>query len=227
MKVPNKGCFIVLEGIDSSGKTTILEEIQKTLIEERDSLIGRTFKEKIYFTSEPYGPQEDLRVCKEISNLLFSKEYELNPSTESLLFLASRSEHLSAYIGPKLSKGAIVFCDRFFLSTLAYQGFLRGINRDFLFLCMNHIDLGIAPTVTFLIEVSEEEWTSNAWRKEDSKKNKFDSLSYSFEELTNAYDTASNLLRDNGQRVLIVSKDLTLKEKAGYVLKQVELLLDE
>lgn len=105
-----KGLFIVFEGMDCSGKTT-----QSKLLAE--ALQHKFPDREILLTHEP----GDSRLGAHLRNILKHEQFELLPATEMLLFMADRLEHLEKVIIPALTAGKIVICDRFSLSTYAYQ----------------------------------------------------------------------------------------------------------
>lgn len=112
------GLFIALEGPDGSGKSTItklLEDYFKS--KDIDHIITR----------EPGGTiiGEDIRDL-----ILDTKNTEMCPETEALLYAASRGQHIHEKIRPALEQGKIVLCDRFVLSSLAYQGVGRGLGIE-------------------------------------------------------------------------------------------------
>ena len=100
--------FIAFEGIDGSGKTTLSKLLHETLREKNIPSV---------WTYEPYNDR--------IREIL--KKDKLDPWSETFLFLADRREHVLKFIEPNLKKGLWVVSDRFYLSTLAYQGYGRGL----------------------------------------------------------------------------------------------------
>ncbi len=109
-----KGLFIVFEGGEGSGKSTILEKIYNWLLEEN---------RKVVKTREPGG----IKISEQIREIILSSENEkMDGKTEALLFAAARRQHLVEKVIPALIKGKIVLCDRFIDSSLAYQGYARG-----------------------------------------------------------------------------------------------------
>ena len=113
-----KGLFIVVEGGEGSGKSTILDKIYNWLQEENLDCIK---------TREPGG----IKISEQIrSVILDSKNTEMDGRTEALLYAAARRQHLVEKVIPALKEGKIVLCDRFLDSSLAYQGFARGLGID-------------------------------------------------------------------------------------------------
>lgn len=111
----SRGKFIVLEGGEGSGKTSCLEYLKEAL---RDR--------NVFFTREPGGTV----VAERIRNFIFSQypEEAMEAETELLLFCAARIQHIKKFILPMLESGAHIICDRFDLSTYAYQIIARGRN---------------------------------------------------------------------------------------------------
>ncbi|PKM81480.1 MAG: dTMP kinase [Firmicutes bacterium HGW-Firmicutes-14] len=139
-----KGLFITFEGPDGSGKTTQMKMLGE--------MLQSTGKDIVY-TREPGGTA----ISEEIRKIL------LNPSnlgmvdrTEALLYAAARAQHVEETIRPALKEGKIVLCDRFTDSTLAYQGFGRGIDIDFLKQLNNMAVAGITPDVSLILDINPE-----------------------------------------------------------------------
>lgn len=113
-----KGKFITFEGTDGSGKTSVIKEVERYLrVAGYDTVITR----------EPGGVSisEQVRdVIHDVSNT------EMDPICEALLYAASRRQHLVQKVIPLLNEGKIVLCDRYVDSSLAYQGYARGIGID-------------------------------------------------------------------------------------------------
>lgn len=114
----NKGLFIVFEGGEGAGKSTILDKICIWLEGVGYSCIK---------TREPGG----IKISEKIrSVILDNKNTEMDERTEALLYAAARRQHLVEKVIPALKSGKIVLCDRFIDSSLAYQGYARGIGID-------------------------------------------------------------------------------------------------
>lgn len=113
-----KGLFITLEGPDGSGKSTIIKLIGDYLQKRGEDFI---------MTREPGGTSigEDIRHI-----ILDNKNTDMGGETEALLYAASRAQHVHEKILPSLDSGKLVLCDRFVLSSLAYQGVGRSLGID-------------------------------------------------------------------------------------------------
>ena len=146
-----KGKFIVIEGIDGSGKTTQINELSKWLISR--NLIPEN--NQLVITREPGGTE----LGKSIRSLLLDNSREKSPDsiTELLLYAADRAQHVNEIIRPSINKGDWVISDRFCGSTLAYQGYGRKLNINLIKDLETIATQGISPDITFLLDISVEE----------------------------------------------------------------------
>jgi dTMP kinase len=142
--VKPRGIFITFEGMDGSGKTTQMHRLA-----ERLRSMGRTVME----TVEPGGPPISQKIRR---ILLDSANQELSPTTEILLYFASRAQNVDQWILPALGRGEIVLSDRFTDSSLVYQGVGRGLG----ILTVNDLERiacrGLKPDLTILVDVDAE-----------------------------------------------------------------------
>ncbi len=111
----NKGIFVTLEGCEGSGKSTQSRNI-KSVLEKKGKVVT--------LLREPGGTALGDRLRR----ILKFGDFPLNPASELLLFNASRVQLVEEKIAPSLSRGEVVICDRFTDSTLAYQGYGRGMS---------------------------------------------------------------------------------------------------
>ena len=110
--------FITIEGTEGSGKTTLAKELAKLLTANGYEVVH---------TREPGGTP----ISESIRNVILDKNNtSMDGRTEALLYAASRRQHLVEKIWPALKEGKIVLCDRFLDSSLAYQGYARGLGYD-------------------------------------------------------------------------------------------------
>ncbi|MCC6140898.1 MAG: dTMP kinase [Nitrospira sp.] len=135
------GIFITLEGTEGSGKSTQAAHLAQALRSE-----GHT----VLLTREPGGTPvaEQLRAV-----LLKSHAETLAAETEAFVILAARRQHIDQIIAPALQQGAIVICDRFVDSTLAYQGYARGLDLKTLRIMNTWATGGLAPNLTLLFDL--------------------------------------------------------------------------
>lgn len=138
-----KSLFIVFEGIDGCGKTT------------QAKLLKNHFGDDAVFTREPY---RDGPICSDIRNILM-KEYkdDMSPLTELFLFEAARAQHIKDVILPALKQNKIVICDRFTGSSIAYQGYGRGVDIKLVEETNEIASEGLKPDITFWIDTPVDE----------------------------------------------------------------------
>lgn len=138
-----KGKFISFEGGEGSGKTTIIQTLIQELIADGYDVVS---------TREPGGSDiaEQIRaVILNVSNTKMTKE------TETLLYAASRIQHLKEKVLPALEEGKVVICDRYLDSSLAYQGYARGVGFKEV-LQANIFASKHLPDITFFIDVDPD-----------------------------------------------------------------------
>src|SRR6187455_3058143 len=142
MKSP--GIFITFEGMDGSGKTTQMHRLAGRLRAQ-----GHTVTE----TVEPGGPP----IAQKIRRILLdSANQELSPTTEILLYFASRAQNVDECILPALDRGEIVLSDRFTDSSLVYQGHGRGLGAEAVESLERIACRGLKPHLTILVDVDPE-----------------------------------------------------------------------
>ncbi|MBI4861489.1 MAG: dTMP kinase [Candidatus Riflebacteria bacterium] len=138
------GIFVTFEGPEGSGKTTQVKLLAESL--EQQGVAYMT-------TREPGGTD----LADRLRSILIESETPLDAKTEFLLLLTARSHHVETAIRPALDEGKVVICDRFSDSSVCYQGAGRGINRDTIILLNDFATSGLAPDLTFLMDVPSEE----------------------------------------------------------------------
>lgn len=132
--------FITFEGIDGVGKSTQLDLLEKYLIEQGHQVLR---------TLEPGGTE----LGQEIRHLLLHRKGDVSARSEALLYAADRAHHVATKIRPALAAGSIVLSDRYFDSSVAYQGAARELNVD----DVRDISLwavdNLIPTLTVLLDL--------------------------------------------------------------------------
>lgn len=136
--------FISFEGIDGVGKSTQLEMLQAYLLEKGHTVVR---------TLEPGGTE----LGQEIRHLLLHRKGDVAPRAEALLYAADRAHHVATKIRPALARGEIVLTDRFFDSSVAYQGAARDLDvnqvRDISLWAVDNL----VPDLTILLDLPAED----------------------------------------------------------------------
>ena len=159
--------FITLEGPEGSGKTCHIPELAQTLEQAGYEVI---------VTREPGGTPIGDEIRK---TLLKLGNTAMHPTTEILLFQASRAQHVEELIRPSIAEGKIVLCDRFADSTMAYQGYGHQTNLDQLAQIIRFATGGLEPDLTLLLDVPIEvglqrrSEDSENWNRLDAKEEAF------------------------------------------------------
>jgi len=133
--------FITFEGPEGAGKTTQIRLLAESLTKRGVEVVT---------TREPGG----VAAAEQIRELVLHSE--IAPETEALLFLAARAEHARRLVRPALDRGAVVICDRFNDSTLAYQGYGLGLDLEQLRSLCAFASTGITPALTLLLDLPPE-----------------------------------------------------------------------
>jgi len=135
--------FIVFEGPEGAGKSTQIQHLAKNLEQAGHELL---------VTKEPGGtPAGDA-----IRTTLLNPDLEINPLSEFLLYSASRAQLVQDVLIPALAEEKTVLCDRYFASSLAYQGYGRGLQLDFLKDISEKATQGLVPDITLLLDIEPE-----------------------------------------------------------------------
>ncbi|MFZ2476089.1 MAG: dTMP kinase [Lactococcus raffinolactis] len=139
-----KGILITLEGPEGAGKTTILQQILPILTQVGVAILT---------TREPGG----IRIAENIREIILAPENTaIDGKTELLLFAAARRQHLNEKVRPALAEGEIVIIDRFIDSSVAYQGYARGIDVADVEMINNFATDGLLPDLTLYFDVDTE-----------------------------------------------------------------------
>lgn len=134
--------FVTIEGIEGSGKSTLLA-----------GLFERLRDRPVVVTREPGGtPAGD-----KIRSIFLDRSIAIDALTEALLVNAARAAHVAEVIRPALAAGKLVLCDRFVDSTIAYQGYGRGLDLVMLRELCRVATGGLEPRLTLLLDLSLEE----------------------------------------------------------------------
>ncbi len=149
-----KGLFITFEGVDGCGKTTQIE-----LLKNYFEKLGKS----VLLTREPGAKG----LGTKLREILLNYDGEVSPNCESFLFLADRAQHIDTIVKPAVERGEIVLCDRHTDSTVAYQGYGRGIDLEQINLLNNIATSGMKPDLTFIFDIDVETSMSRVGKNKD------------------------------------------------------------
>lgn len=201
--------FIVFEGVDGSGKSTQLKLLHNALMDKGIPT---------FTTREPGGTP----VGEKIRDLLLDPNFsEMQERTEALLYAAARAQLVAQEIRPKLKAGSVVLCDRYIDSTLAYQGYGRGMDINFL-AKINELATGnLWPRLTILLDIPPEEGLIRSRRVGPADRLEKESLSF----YTKVREGYLDLSRRRPEGYLVLDARRPLEELQETICSAVEELL--
>ena len=139
-----KNRFITIEGCEGSGKTSIIKLICEEFEKQGINYLS---------TREPGGS----KISEQIRNVILNvNNTKMDYMTEALLYAASRRQHLEEIVKPALNDGKVVICDRYLDSSLAYQGYARGIGIEEVYNINMYATSGFLPDLTIYIDIPVE-----------------------------------------------------------------------
>lgn len=148
------GLFITFEGADGCGKTTQIELLDTYLRNKGFNTL---------LTREPGAKGLGVK----LREILLNYDGEVSPQAESFLFLADRAQHIDCIIKPALKEGTIVLCDRHTDSTVAYQGYGRGLDLDRINSLNEIATGGLKPDLTIVFDIDVETSMSRVGKNKD------------------------------------------------------------
>ena len=160
-----EGKLLTFEGIDGSGKSTQIDLLEKKM---------HDINIPLSIVREPGGTEVSEKI-REI--LLDKKNMSLSSVAESLLFIAARSQLMSEKVLPELKKNKIVICDRFIDSTVAYQGYGRGLDVSYLEKLNYFGTFGRVPDLTIIIDIDPKH---SIERRMDKEHDRMESSGFEF-----------------------------------------------
>lgn len=195
-----KSLFITFEGADGSGKSTQLKLAGEYLQKTGSELIS---------TRDPGGTPLGSR----IREILLHHDGKVADYCELFLYLADRAQHIDEKIIPALEEGKTVLCDRYVDSTLAYQGYARGLDKEEILMLNNIVAKGLMPDLTFVFEVS----TETASQRVGKTKDRMESEAKEFHQKVR--EGFLDLAKQYPDRIKIIDANRTIEEVHADVVK--------
>lgn len=199
--------LISFEGIEGSGKTT------------QTRLLAEYLKKKdhdVLLTEEPGGTKIGLKVRE----LLLAPQNSMDPITELLLYYASRAQHVREVIYPALLDNTIVITDRFTDSTVAYQGYARGIDLSVINSLNEIVVPDIKPFLTFILDLDVEKGLARNRRAK--KKDRFELETIEFH--SRVRDGFLKLAEEEKERIRLIDASGSPEDVSRQIIKVIEKL---
>lgn len=187
------GHFITLEGGEGAGKTSVLLKLEKKLVE-----LGYD----VLTTREPGG----IEIAEKIREVILHPSHTtMDARTEALLYAAARRQHLVEKVFPALRDGKVVLCDRFIDSSLAYQGYARGLGIEEVLTINQFAIQDCMPTLTLFFDIKPEKGLERIAKNEMREKNRLDLEAIQFHE--KVYEGYQILMKKYPDRIKLINAD--------------------
>jgi len=202
------GFLITLEGIEGSGKTTHARRLFSFLEESGIPCL---------LTREPGGTP----MGEKIRDILLNPESGvIDPLAETFLFEASRREHVKEVINPALHEGKVVICVRFTDSTLAYQGYGRGVPLSYLCYLNDIATEGVMPDLTVLFDVEPEVGLARSFSHTEEEELRFEKEFLASKEFLFAVRNGYlQLAKESPQRFVVVDTTDYSEEEVFFIIR--------
>ncbi|WP_404450779.1 dTMP kinase [Virgibacillus necropolis] len=202
------GYFITLEGGEGAGKTSILQSIEQELLEKGFDVLA---------TREPGG----IEIAEEIRHIILDPENTaMDSRTEALLYAAARRQHLMEKVLPALEQGKIVLCDRFIDSSLAYQGYARGLGIEEVFTINQFAIQNCMPDLTLFFDIEPKKGLERIITNKDREKNRLDLEELYFHE--QVYEAYHLLVKKFPKRIQVIDAEQSMEQVKIQVMKKIE-----
>lgn len=203
-----KGLFVTIEGPEGSGKSTLITKLLP-YFEKKE--------QKVMATREPGG----IAISEEIRAILHKQEYTMMEArTEALLYAAARRQHLVEKVIPALERNYLVLCDRFIDSSLAYQGYARGLGIDKVFEINRFATEDCMPSLTIYLDIEPEVGLARIEKDDNREVNRLDMESITFHKrVREGYLQVIDRFSD---RIVVVNADQPMEKIVEEVIQLIE-----
>ncbi|MFC5470382.1 dTMP kinase [Cohnella suwonensis] len=204
------GIFITIEGGEGAGKTTLISRLDKKIYHETGR---RTLR-----TREPGG----VPIAESIRKIILDrKNTKMDARTEALLYAAARRQHLVEVVQPAIEQGKVVICDRFVDSSLAYQGYARGLGIEKVWDINRFATEDCMPDITLYLDIDPEVGLARIEANEQREVNRLDLESINFHKMVR--DGYREVAKRFPERIKVLDANVdpdTLEDVAWAIMKK-------
>jgi dTMP kinase len=202
-----KGRFITIEGCEGVGKSTLLAGLKKYLLEAGIDA---------EFTREPGGTPvaEKIRAV-----ILDANNAEMTDKAELMLYAAARAQHTEEKILPKVKEGKLVICDRYSDSTLAYQGYARGIDKELIRSLNKIAECGVKIDATIFLDLDPEKGFLRKGGADKSDRLEKETLDFH----KRVYGGFKEIAKAESERVISIDASKSASEVLEEVISQLKM----
>ncbi len=195
-----KGMFITFEGADGCGKTTQMKLLAEYLEEKRVSVV---------ITREPGGKG----LGEKVREILLNYDGPVSDRCESFLFLADRAQNIDTIVNPAVEEGKIVLCDRHIDSTVAYQGYGRGLDIERIKMLNNIATNWRKPDLTLVFDIDVE----TSMKRVGAEKDRMESAGIEFH--NRVREGYLEIAKQEPQRIKVIDASKSIEEIHREVIK--------
>lgn len=208
-----KGYFITLEGGEGAGKTTVLQALAQALAKQGYDVLT---------TREPGG----IKIAEDIRRVILDKAHTMMDAyTEALLYAAARRQHLVEKVIPALQAGTVVLCDRFIDSSLAYQGYARGLGVQEVLAINEFAIQNCLPQLTLYLKIDPKKGLQRITANKNRETNRLDEENLSFHQ--QVFAGYEYLVKQYPKRIQTIDADQSLDRVVKQSIEMVTTFLEQ
>ncbi|WP_342498752.1 dTMP kinase [Bacillus sp. FSL R5-0820] len=202
------GMFITFEGPEGAGKTTVIRKVYEEMERQGYAVMA---------TREPGG----IDIAEQIREVILNeKNTKMDAKTEALLYAAARRQHLAEKVEPALKRGETVLCDRFVDSSLAYQGYARGLGIEEVKSINDFAINGTMPQMTIYFSITPEEGLKRIDANQGREKNRLDMETLNFHQMVR--EGYEQLIAQSPERFRVVDASQAVQDVFNEVFQLIQ-----
>ncbi|MBR3381290.1 MAG: dTMP kinase [Bacillus sp. (in: Bacteria)] len=202
------GMFITFEGPEGAGKTTVIRKVYEEMERQGYAVMA---------TREPGG----IDIAEQIREVILNeKNTKMDAKTEALLYAAARRQHLAEKVEPALKRGETVLCDRFVDSSLAYQGYARGLGIEEVKSINDFAIDGMMPQMTIYFSITPEEGLKRIDANQGREKNRLDMETLNFHQMVR--EGYEQLIAQSPERFRVVDASQPVQDVFNEVFQLIQ-----